>query len=64
MHYSTQQELARMHHDDLLREATNARLAATTRDAADDEVRQSRFQPLRALLQRLHAPQTRPVPAA
>jgi hypothetical protein len=64
MHYSTQQELARMHHDDLLREATRARLAATARETEDDEVRPSRFHALRVLLQRRRAPQTRPAPAA
>lgn len=64
MHYSTQQELVRMHHDDLLREATRDRLAATARDTEHDEVRPSRFEALRAVLQRRRAPQTRPVPAA
>jgi hypothetical protein len=64
MHYSTQQELARMHHDDLLREATRARLAATAREGEEDHVRPSRFHALRVLLQRRHSPQTRPVPAS
>jgi hypothetical protein len=53
-----------MHHDDLLREATRARLAATARDTEQEEPRSSRFHALRGLLQRRHAPQTRPVPAA
>ena len=64
MHYSTQQDLVRQHHDDLLREATRARLAATTRDTEPEEGRTSRFHAFRGLLHRRHAPQTRPAPAA
>jgi hypothetical protein len=64
MHYSTQQDLVRMHHDDLLREATRARLAATARDTEQEEPRASRFHALRGLLHRRHAPETRPAPAA
>ena len=64
MHYSAQQELVRIHHDDLLREATRARLAATARDTKHDEVRPNRLSAVRVLLHRLRTPQTRPVPAA
>jgi hypothetical protein len=64
MHYSTQQDLVRTHHDDLLREATRARLAATAHETEHDEVRPSRFHGLREVFQRRRAPQTRPAPAA
>lgn len=64
MHYSTQQQLVRMHHDDLLREATRARLAAAARETEHDEVHPNRFHALRDLIQRRRAPQTRPAPAA
>lgn len=64
MHYSTQQELTRMRHDDLLQEATRHRLAASARATEHDEVRPSRFHALRDLVQRRRAPQTRPAPAA
>jgi hypothetical protein len=59
MHYSIHQELARARHDDLLREATQARLAALAREGREPV---QRFNALRALMQR-RKPLHRPAPA-
>lgn len=63
MHYSIQQDLARDHHDALLREASRAHLAALTRDRRIDENASRRVDPLRSLIRRLHLPRARAVPA-
>jgi hypothetical protein len=64
MHYSTQQELARAHHEDLLREATQARLAKIAAEGRDDEPRFGRFHAFLQLVQRHKAHiARRPVPA-
>jgi hypothetical protein len=63
MHYSIQQDLARNHHDDLLREASRAHLAALTRDRQADETTRTRSETLRSVLRRLHIPRARTVPA-
>jgi hypothetical protein len=63
MHYGIQQDfaVARARHDDLLRQATQTRLAAVAR--ADREPRPNRFDALRALMSR-RLPVRRPIPAA
>jgi hypothetical protein len=63
MHYSIQQDLARDHHKDLLREATNAKLAAVARSREVEEPMTGRFDGLRVLMHRLHVPHVRPVAA-
>jgi len=64
MHYSIQQEFARARHEDLLREANQARLAKLARDSREDEPRPSRFHAFLELVQRQKAhPARRPVPA-
>jgi hypothetical protein len=63
MHYSVQQDLARGHYDDLLRDASRAHLAALSRERRDDETRRTRFEPVFSILRRLHIPRSRPVPA-
>jgi len=63
MHYSVHQEFARARHEDLLREATHARLARSARDTRDEGQRFGRFHAFLELVQRqrIHVAH-RPVP--
>jgi hypothetical protein len=63
MHYSIQQDLARDHYDDLLRDASRSHLAALSRERRDNETTRPRRASVLSLLRRLHIPRTRPVPA-
>jgi hypothetical protein len=63
MHYSIQQEFARARHEDLLQEATKARLARVAREDRDDVPRFGRFHALLELVQRHKTHVARPVPA-
>jgi hypothetical protein len=63
MHYSIQQDLARGHYDDLLREASRAHVAAVARERRVDETNRTPSETLRRVLRRLHVPRVRPVPA-
>jgi hypothetical protein len=63
MHYSIQQDLARNHFDDLLREASRAHVAALARERRVDETTRTRSKTLHSVLRRLHIPRVRPVPA-
>jgi len=61
MHYSIQQEFARARHDDLLKEAENARLLALAKGYDG----KPRFSRLSGLLERLQRQRVRrPAPAA
>lgn len=64
MHYSIHQDLARGHHDDLLREASREHLAAIARERRVEETTHGRFDGVRSLVHRIHLPRVRrPVPA-
>jgi hypothetical protein len=63
MHYSIQQDLARNHLDDLLREASRAHVAALARERRVEETTRTRSKTLHSVLRRLHIPRVRPVPA-
>ena len=64
MHYSIQQEFARARHEDLLREATQARLAKVAREGREEVPRFGRFHAFLELVQRQKAHIShRPVPA-
>jgi hypothetical protein len=64
MHYSIQQEFARARHEDLLQEATRARLAKLAREERDGVPRFGRFHALLELVQRQRAHVARrPIPA-
>jgi len=52
MHYSIQQDFARARHEDLLREATQARLAGIAREGREETPRFGRFHALLELVQR------------
>ena len=63
MHYSIQHDLARNRVDDLLREATNAQLAAEARESRKSELKHGRLDTLLSAIHR-RRPHLRPVAAS